>query len=99
MDFVGTLISYITQGGAGAVVAMLSGIIILLIWDRNLVLAALAKSQEHLLESQNSIVEAKEQEIESIKEIVDKYHNGTLTTIQALTEIKVVLASIQGSIR
>lgn len=99
MDFWKILIGYITQGGEPAVIAILIGLIILLIWDRKLVLAALAKSQDQLLESQDKVVEAKEQEIESIKEIVEKYHNGTLTTIQALNEIKVVLASIQGSIR
>jgi uncharacterized protein YccT (UPF0319 family) len=98
-SLVKTLLDFLTQGGSSAVIVVISCVIALLIWDRKSLIKSLEKNQDKLVTVQNQVVEAKEKEIQTIKEIIEKYHNGTLTTIQALNEIKIVLTTIQNSVR
>jgi len=88
MDFANTFLQFIAQGGGAAVIALLFGVVSLLIWDRK-------RLSKDLYDTTQKVYEAKDSETESIKEIVDRYHQGNLDLVQALNEIKVVLVTIQ----
>ena len=87
-DVIKVVVSSIIAGGNGAVVAILVSIIGLLVWDRR----ALVKS---ISDTTQKVFDAKDSESKSIREIVDRYHQGNLDLIQALNEIKLVLMTIQ----
>lgn len=83
------LIPALVDGGAAAVVALLLLVVAFLIWDRVQLL-------KRLSESLKQTMDAKEAEKQVILEIIEKYHQGNLTMVQAINDIKVVLAAIQG---
>lgn len=83
------LIPLITEGGASAVIALLMAVVGFLVWDRIQLLKRLSESLKQTLD-------AKEAEKQVILEIIEKYHQGNLTMVQAINDIKVVLAAIQG---
>ena len=83
------LIALITDGGTSAVIALLISAVGFLVWDRIQLLKRLSESLKQTLD-------AKEAEKQVILEIIEKYHQGNLTMVQAINEIKVVLAAIQG---
>lgn len=83
------LIPFLTEGGTAAVIAILVLVVGFLIYDRVQLL-------KRLTESLQQTMNAKEAEKQVILEIVEKYHQGNLTMVQAINEIKVVLAAIQG---
>jgi hypothetical protein len=99
MELLEPLVQTIVHGGNGAVTALLIAVVILLLLDRKSLLDVLKSHNTEVNETHQKVVNAKEQEVNSIKEIVEKYHNGTLSTIQALNEIKIVLVSIKESIK
>lgn len=84
-----TLIPFLVDGGSAAVIAVLVLVIGFLVWDRIQLLKRLSESLKQTLD-------AKEAEKQVILEIIEKYHQGNLTMVQAINEIKVVLAAIQG---
>lgn len=84
-----SLIPLIADGGSSAVIALLLLIVGFLVWDRIQLLKRLSESLKQTLD-------AKEAEKQVILEIIEKYHRGNLTMVQAINEIKVVLAAIQG---
>lgn len=84
-----SLIPLITDGGASAVIALLLLVVGFLVWDRIQLLKRLSESLKQTLD-------AKEAEKQVILEIIEKYHQGNLTMVQAINEIRVVLAAIQG---
>jgi len=90
MDFANTFLQFIAQGGGSAVISLLFGVVALLIWDRKRLIKDLSDTTQ-------KVYEAKDSETRSIKEIVDRYHRGSLDLIQALNEIKIVLVTIQSS--
>lgn len=90
MDFVNTILQFITQGGSSAVIALLFAIVTVLVWDRKVLV-------KELNDSIQKVYDAKDSETQSIKEIVDRYHKGNLDLIQALNEIKIVLVTIQNN--
>jgi NADH:ubiquinone oxidoreductase subunit E len=92
METANTILRMIAEGGPTAIIAILVVIIALLGWERRETAKALAKTTE-------LVYEAKDSETKSIKEIVDKYHQGNVDLIQALNEIRVVLSSIQNNSR
>ena len=83
------LIPFLTEGGTAAVIAILVLVVGFLIYDRVQLLKRLSESLKQTLD-------AKEAEKQVILDIVEKYHQGNLTMVQAINEIKVVLAAIQG---
>ena len=83
------LIALITDGGTSAVIALLISAVGFLVWDR-------IQLHKRLSESLKQTLDAKEAEKQVILEIIEKYHQGNLTMVQAINEIKVVLAAIQG---
>lgn len=84
MDFTELLA---TNGTAG-VIGILLLLVVGLIWER-LVQA------KHMNKIHKDLIENKEKEIESIKKIIEKYHNGNLDLSKTLTEIRVVLDALQ----
>jgi hypothetical protein len=84
--------STIVKGGTSAVFGIMCGMIGFLVWDRTKLLKDLDETTER-------VYEAKDSEMRSIKEIINKYHEGSVDMIQALNEIKIVLNTIHNSRR
>lgn len=81
---------FLSSGGIAAVISVLLAIISALIWER----VRLLKKIDDLTEK---IIQSKKHEMESIRQIIDLYHQGNLNLVQTLAEIKGVLANIQSS--
>lgn len=79
---------FLSTGGVSTVIALLIIVIIILLWERNRILKKIEETNKQLYQS-------KKDEIESIKGIIDLYHQGNINLIQTLAEIKGVLANIQ----
>jgi len=84
-----SLVNLVVNGGVTAIIALLMLCIGYLVWDRR-------QLTKQLTESIQQTLAAKETEKQVILEIVEKYHQGNLTMVQAINEIRVVLAAIQG---
>ena len=91
MDFWSQVLGYIAQGGPVAIIVILAVAVGVLIWDRHQLLKSLNETTQ-------KVYDAKDRETQSIKEIIEKYHQGQLTVVQALNEIRLVLTTIQGKI-
>lgn len=91
LDFI-SLLSHILHGGVEAVITLLLATIAYLLIDRKNLTQALKDSHAETLQ-------AKEGEKKVILEILDKYHLGTQTMVGALTDIKIVLATLQGKVQ
>lgn len=81
---------FLSSGSISAVIGILIFIIIGLIWERIRLVKKLDKVTE-------KVIQAKMDEIESIRKIVDLYHQGNLNLVQTLAEIKGVLTHIQSN--
>ena len=90
MELATTILQYIAQGGSAAIISLLFGIVVILIWDRKTLV-------KELTDTTQKVFDAKDSETKSIKEIVDRYHKGNLDLVQALNEIKIVLVTIQNT--
>ena len=84
--------TFLSHGGIAAIIAVLLCAIGVLVWERSRLL-----SRIEALTTQ--IIDSKKEEMESIKEIIDLYHQGNLTLVTTLAEIKGVLANIHPSRR
>lgn len=71
-------------------IALQFAAIVALIWDRKNVTKTLDDTIQR-------VYDAKDSEVKSISEIIEKYHQGNLNLVQALNEIKIVLNAIQNS--
>lgn len=92
MEFAELVLQFITQGGTAAVIALLFAMVAVLVWDRrNLV--------KELNDTTQKVFDAKDNEVKSIREIIDRYHQGNIDLVNALNEIKIVLTSIQNTRR
>jgi hypothetical protein len=83
---------YLAGGGTAAVICILVVIIALLLLDRRTIVKA-------LMTSNTLVIDSKDKEILSIKEINDKYHGDTMLTINALNELKIVLSTLSRNIK
>ncbi|NCB21180.1 MAG: hypothetical protein EOM88_04700 [Clostridia bacterium] len=81
---------FLSNGSIAAVISVLLTIIIGLIWERIRLLTRIDELTE-------KIIQSKKDEMESIRQIIDLYHQGNLNLVQTLAEIKGVLANIQSS--
>jgi hypothetical protein len=90
IDTLQTFIDILNGGGTASVVTLLVVVIAIMAWERKELIKQLNKTTE-------LVYGAKDSEAKSIKEIVDKYHQGNVNLIQALNEMKIVLGSIQNS--
>lgn len=82
-----TAAHFLSNGSIAAVLALLLGIIIGLVWER----LRLIKKNDELTAA---FFDSKKEELESVRRIIDMYHQGNLNLIQTLAEIKGVLANI-----
>ena len=92
MENIPLILQYLTQGGATAVIVLMAVVIGLLMWDRKQILKSLEDTTQ-------KVYDAKDSENKSIREIINRYHEGNLGLVQALNEIKIVLTTIQNSKR
>jgi hypothetical protein len=92
MEFADTILHFLAVGGSSAVISLLFAVLVMLVWDRKRMVDSLEKTTQ-------KVFDAKDSETKSIKEIVERYHQGNLDLVQALNEIKIVLATIQISKR
>jgi hypothetical protein len=76
------LVDLVLSGGAGGVVALLLLAVGFLIWER---VKMVQELKEKTAENRDTLLE-----------IIDKYHDGQLSIIEAINEIKIVLAKIEG---
>lgn len=90
MEFAKIFLEFIAQGGHAAVIVLLVGVILALLWERRV----LAKI---ITDTTQRVYDAKDNEVKSIREIIDRYHKGNLDLVQALNEIKIVLVTLQNS--
>lgn len=90
MEFAAIIIHFLGQGGAAAVIAILAAVVAVLIWERK-------QFHKAINDTTQRVYDAKDSETRSIKEIVDRYHQGNLDLVQALNEIKIVLVTIQNN--
>ena len=86
MEFAQIILQYLTSGGAGAVIALLFGAIVVMIMERR----NMSKTLDSTIQR---VYDAKDSETKSITEIVNRYHQGNLDVVHALNEIKLVLTN------
>jgi len=92
MEEIIKLLSGLVAGGSiAAVISLLIAALAFLLYERTQILKSLAQSLQQTLD-------AKEEEKKVILEILGKYHHGNLTVVQAINEIRLVLAAIQSRI-
>lgn len=90
IELINSLVNFLMHGGSSAVISMLLIVLALLVWDRRQLVKVIAETTQR-------VYDAKDRETNSIKEIVDRYHRGSVDLVQALNEIKLVLVAIQSS--
>ncbi len=77
----------IIAGGATAVIAILLAVIAYFVWERIQLFASIKNYRKMLNENRNQYGSA-------LIDLIDKYHLSNTEIAKALTEIKVVLATI-----
>lgn len=77
-----TLLDQVIAGGPGAIIALLLAFSGFLVWDRLKLIKAM----------KNNSTEYKE----SLKQVVENYHRGQISMIEAFSEIRIILAKIEG---
>lgn len=92
MEQLTIILAYLVQGGAPAIITILFVVIAILAYDRK-------NLHKQNLETINLVYVAKDKEIASIKEIIDKYYKGNIDLVNALNEIKTVLVTMQSTKR
>lgn len=93
MDFeiVEKIFEYISSGGTNAVIFILVGVIAFLFYDRRSLITVIK-------DTNSALIESKENENKTIREILEKNHQISLTTVQALDEIKIVLTTLKDTL-
>ena len=90
MEILHSLWVLIVSGAPEALTGILFALIIYLVWERQKMTAVIKQYQQKIDESRDHYTE-------SIEQILERYHNGNIELIQALNEIKIVLAMMQKS--
>lgn len=91
MELINKIFELIASGSGQALNAFLFGAVVYLLWER--------RETQKMMESTNQrMSESREQYLQSIERILDKYHEGNLEMVQALHEIQVVLSAMQKSL-
>ena len=76
---------FLSSGSISAVIGLLISVILGLL--------------KQLDEITNKFLQSKKDELESIRSLIEMYHQGNISLVQTLTEIKAVLTNIQPSRR
>lgn len=79
--------TFLSHGGIASIMAVLIGAVGVLLWER---VRLLNRIEELTIQ----IIDSKKEEVESIREIIDMYHQGNINLVTTLTGIKGVLANI-----
>lgn len=89
------LIKAILSGGPMAIIALLVAMIVYLIWEKR----ATQKSNQEALEKMASLFAEKvKEERDDLIDIIERYQEGHINLLQAINEIKVLIATISGKI-
>lgn len=83
---------FLSSGNISAVIGLLISVILGLLWER-------VRLLKQLDEITNKFLQSKKDELESIRSLIEMYHQGNISLVQTLTEIKAVLTNIQPSRR
>ena len=76
------LVTTVLSGGAAGIVSLLLLIVGFLIWER---VKMMKELNDRTKENRDTLLE-----------VIDKYHEGHMSIIEAINEIKLVLAKIEG---
>lgn len=89
------LIKAILTGGPVAIIALLIAMIAYLVWEKR----ATQKSNKEALEKMaEAFAEKVKEEREDLIDIIDRYQEGHINLLQAINEIKVLIATISGKL-
>lgn len=89
------LIKAILSGGPIAIIALLMSMIGYLVWEKR----ATTKSNKEALEKMaQAFAEKVKEEREDLIDIIDRYQEGHINLLQAINEIKVLIATISGKL-
>lgn len=88
MEIIQSLWTLVVAGGPGALSGVLFAGIVYLLWERQ-------KLIDIITNYQKIVKQDRDQHAEAIVKIVDRYHQGNVELIQALNEIRLVLATMQ----
>ena len=89
------IIKAVLSGGPVAVIALLIGAIAYLIWEKR----ATQKSNQEALEKMARVFAEKvNEERQDLISIIDRYQEGHINLLQAINEIKVLIATISGKL-
>ena len=89
------LIKAILSGGPVAIIAILVAMIAYLVWEKR----ATQKSNKEAFEKMaESFAEKVKEEREDLIDIIDRYQEGHINLLQAINEIKVLIATISGKL-
>lgn len=91
MEIIAAILSLIGTGAPTALNAVLFGGIVYLLFERR-------NFNKQLNESYEKLDSVRDKHLETTQIILDKYYNGNIQMVQALNEIKIVLATMQKSI-
>lgn len=89
------LIKAILTGGPIAIIAILMVLIAYLVWEKR----AIQKSNKEALEKMAQTFSEKiNEERKDLIDIIDRYQEGHINLLQAINEIKVLIATISGKL-
>lgn len=91
MEEIAAVIKIVLGGGIQGLMAILLGIIGYLIWDRH---SIQKNNAEVLKELSDTLSEKFDHDREQLIKIIDQYHQGQISIVQAMNEIKLLLTSI-----
>lgn len=97
MDFsiVGQLLKLIITGGPAAIISLLMLIVAYLLWEKR----SVQKNNKETLEKMaNIFAEKVKEERQDLISIIDRYQEGQINLLQAINEIKVLIATISGKL-
>ena len=89
------LLSHIMDGGLDAIIAILSIFIWFLLWDRYNVQK---KNGEVLKEIATTLANRFDNDKEQLISIINQYHRGHISIMQAINEIKILLTTINSKL-
>lgn len=90
-----SVIKAILTGGPVAIMAILLGIIFYLIWEKRTLQKSNKEALEKLAETFSEKVKEDRQDLISI---INRYQEGHINVLQAINEIKVLIATISGKL-
>lgn len=91
------LIKAILSGGPVAIIALLVAMIAYLVWEKRATQKSNKEALEKMAQAFAEKVKVKEERGDLI-DIIDRYQEGHINLLQAINEIKVLIATISGKL-